>query len=300
MWRDLFCTEMAECEGTLLFKVRIGETVAFTVPIPDGRCIAAAKETCTLDETTEEQETGTVSALEIGNLFSVPCFHQALRCLDIYCETKGIDPVFCMVPKEAMPSLTAYYTAAGREYGVLAERDWYDYIYIKEDLIGFKGKRFNGQRNHVNKFRRLYPEAVFRRLNRENIDRVKDFCLDYNHRFGKDTDTAREDEEKTLEVLDNFELYDQIGGYMEYQGKVIGVSIGEVMGDTLVVHIEKADIDYEGIYPALVQEFSAMFAAPASIRFINREDDAGDEGLRRSKLSYHPVALLEKYTVSVY
>ena len=75
-------------------------------------------------------------------------------------------------------------------------------------------------------------------------------------------------------------------------------ALGEIIGDTLFIHIEKADRDYEGCYQMLVAQFAQQFAGEG-VAFINREDDTGDPGLRTSKLSYHPVALLEKYTVTV-
>ena len=77
-----------------------------------------------------------------------------------------------------------------------------------------------------------------------------------------------------------------------------GFSLGEIVGDTLFTHIEKADRDYEGCYQMLVAQFAQHFVRDG-VHFINREDDTGDLGLRTSKLSYHPVALLEKYTVTI-
>ena len=79
---------------------------------------------------------------------------------------------------------------------------------------------------------------------------------------------------------------------------VAGFSLGEIVGDTLFTHIEKADRDYEGCYQMLVAQFAQHFVRDG-VHFINREDDTGDLGLRTSKLSYHPVALLEKYTVTI-
>ena len=81
-------------------------------------------------------------------------------------------------------------------------------------------------------------------------------------------------------------------------GRVAGFSAGEIVGDTLIIHIEKADIAYEGIYQVLVNEYAKCFVTP-DVRYINREEDVGDEGMRRSKESYHPVRLLEKYLVRI-
>ena len=74
------------------------------------------------------------------------------------------------------------------------------------------------------------------------------------------------------------------------------MALGEVQGDTLYVHIEKADIRYHGAYQMIVREY-ARYACTEGVQYINREDDAGDEGLRKSKLAWRPCGLLDKYLV---
>ena len=76
--------------------------------------------------------------------------------------------------------------------------------------------------------------------------------------------------------------------YLEVDGKMVGVSVGEKRGDTLIVHVEKALYEYSGAYPTLAQEFAKAFAVN-EIEFINREDDSGDLGLRTSKTQYQPI-----------
>ena len=88
-----------------------------------------------------------------------------------------------------------------------------------------------------------------------------------------------------------------VGG-MEYEGRLISIAMAERCGETLHVHIEKALYGYEGVYPATVQEFARCFAVDG-VRYLNREDDAGDRGLRTSKLQYLPCKLAEKFCFDV-
>ena len=101
-----------------------------------------------------------------------------------------------------------------------------------------------------------------------------------------------------FEVLDHFDEYAFLGGILRVDGAIVGISMGEIVRDTLYVHIEKADVRYSGVYQKLVNCFAREFVTD-EVRYINREEDVGDPGLRKSKLSYHPVALQEKYTVRV-
>ena len=83
---------------------------------------------------------------------------------------------------------------------------------------------------------------------------------------------------------------------MEVDGKIVGFETGELTASNVgIVHLEKGDTDYDGIYPSLCQMFAAKHFA--GVRFINRQEDMGLEGLRKSKESYHPCGFVEKRIV---
>ena len=77
----------------------------------------------------------------------------------------------------------------------------------------------------------------------------------------------------------------------------MAMSLAEKCGDTLIIHVEKALYSHQGAYPTLVQAFAAHFGGDCT--YINREDDAGDQGLRTSKLQYLPVRLAGKLRFEV-
>ena len=88
------------------------------------------------------------------------------------------------------------------------------------------------------------------------------------------------------------EELDLTGGLLRANGRVVAFTIGEPCSeDMFVVHFEKAFSDVPGAYSMINQQFAEH--AMEGFTFVNREDDAGAEGLRRAKLSYHPVFLME-------
>ena len=82
---------------------------------------------------------------------------------------------------------------------------------------------------------------------------------------------------------------------LKSDNEVIAFTIGEIVDDVLMVHIEKANREYDGSFPTIQKLFATYCLENYNIKFINREDDAGDEGLRKSKLSYKPINLIKKY-----
>ena len=181
----------------------------------------------------------------------------------------------------------------------LCSDDWNDYVYLAEDIVTLKGKRFSGQRNHINKFRKLYPDAVFKEIEKEDVEAVKAFCYGYFHVFGAErAEVASYEEEHIIEQLDNLDKYAQHTGVLFIDKEVAGFSIGETVGDTLIVHTEKANVAFDGVYPTLVQAFAARYVRDGT-KYINREEDCGVEGLRISKRSYHPIEILKKYSIVI-
>ncbi|MBQ7383801.1 MAG: DUF2156 domain-containing protein [Clostridia bacterium] len=179
---------------------------------------------------------------------------------------------------------------------LLHERDWDDYLYRAEDIMTLAGKRYCGQRNHINKFNKLYPDAKFVEITAQNAEAVKKFCYGYFHEFGRErAEVAGYEEDLLYEQLDCIERYSQHTLVIFIDEAVAGFSIGETVGDTLIVHTEKADTRFAGIYPALVRAFAERYATEGG--YINREEDCGEAGLRISKLSYHPTEIRKKYSL---
>jgi hypothetical protein len=61
------------------------------------------------------------------------------------------------------------------------------------------------------------------------------------------------------------------------------------------VHFEKAREDVDGAYAAINQAFAEyLHNKYPQVRYLDREDDMGLEGLRKAKLSYNPDHMIEK------
>ncbi|RDC49395.1 DUF2156 domain-containing protein, partial [Acinetobacter sp. RIT592] len=98
-----------------------------------------------------------------------------------------------------------------------------------------------------------------------------------------------------------FKNYEKLKDTLKISGiyidsKLEAFSIGEMLNDNMaVIHVEKANADIRGLYPYINQQF--LLNEFSDVEFVNREEDLGIEGLRKAKLSYHPVKFAEKYTV---
>ena len=229
--------------------------------------------------------------------FTVPIGKDPQRLLELmeeYCTQHDIAPVFCTVTpndldllRERWPNLT-----------VEANRDWFDYLYESRDIVEFAGRKYAAQRNHIHRFERECPDWSFSPMTAEHVEEVRRFYQEFLQERTKQSDTAQAEAEEIFEVLDHYDQYAFLGGILRVEGKIAGISMGEIVRDTLFVHIEKADLRYPGVYQKLVNCFAREFVTE-DVRYINREEDVGDPGLRKSKLAYRPVALQEKYTVRV-
>ena len=204
------------------------------------------------------------------------------------CATNGEPLRFCTVPADALDLFPGARVTAHRELA--------DYLYYIDDLITLRGKKYGGQRNHVNFFTRAYPDATMEEITPANLAEVRAFFA--AHGAPQDSRSARDDYAATADLLRDPAAYGMRGYALRAGGRIVGFSFGEVVGDTLFAHVEKADRAVRGAHQALMSRFAAAMRAPDTL-YINREDDAGDEGLRTAKLALHPCALIEKYTVEM-
>lgn len=173
-----------------------------------------------------------------------------------------------------------------------------DYVYLSENMIGLKGKKLHGKRNHINKFMTLYPDFEYGNLDETMMDE----CMHiYNEWFDNKDDEeskALADERKSVELaLRHMTALGLTGGCIRLNGKIEAFTLGErLTKDMQLIHIEKANPSINGLYPMINQQYAIHNCA--DVTFINREEDMGLQGMRQAKRSYQPVRMIEKHIVT--
>jgi len=220
----------------------------------------------------------------------------ALGKIEEYCKEHRLKLRFTDIPDSKIEFLVKRY---GADLHVYNPRRWRDYIYLAENFKTYAGGAFSGQRNHVNKFKKTYPDYKFTACACSGDCSILNFLNEYeSYQMAKGNISATTEMKSAKELMPHVKEFKMMCGYITVGGKIIAVSVGEKCGDTLIVHIEKALHEYQGVYPTIAQEFANAYAT-GDIKYINREDDSGDLGLRKSKLNYLPWQVANKYSIEV-
>ncbi|WP_458406786.1 DUF2156 domain-containing protein, partial [Anaerotignum sp.] len=174
----------------------------------------------------------------------------------------------------------------------------WDYVYSRESLATLKGKKLHGKRNHINKFLSKYPDYEYRKLDHSMIE---DCIALYDQWISeKDEETAKtlqSEKQSVLLALNNMDALGLTGGTIYIDNKLCAFTVGERLHPHMqLIHIEKGDTNYEGIFPMINQQY--VLHECMDVELINREEDMGIEGMRKAKRSYHPLKMIEKYLIS--
>lgn len=174
-----------------------------------------------------------------------------------------------------------------------------EYIYSTKELMDLSGKKFHGKKNHYNKFVKNYNYEV----KEINISKVKSDCMELLKRWH----SVKEEVDKELimetdainDVLCKLDILKLKTIAVYVDNKIAGFSIGEkYANDTMAnILVEKADTNYDGIYAFINREF--LTRQFSETEFVNRQEDTGSEGLRKSKQSYNPIRMEEKYLLNL-
>lgn len=212
--------------------------------------------------------------------------------------------------------------------------DWDDYLYNIDDLVNLNGSKYDGKRNHIKRFIKENSNIKLTIINNSNmidtnidnhfnkivryingnkitdnnetdlneINTIIENTIEFVRVFGshiQEGSSFEYENNRAMELLSNVMNFPIITAVLSVNDKIIGVTCGEIIGDTLHVHIEKADRNYNGTYTYLNNSFAKYIKSiDENIKYINREEDDGDEGLRRAKESYHPCEKLGKYILT--
>lgn len=167
-----------------------------------------------------------------------------------------------------------------------------DYIYLTKDLVMLSGKKFHAKRNHISRFYRTYPDTRFETIDASNerdaMQVVKSWCDEngYNPKGYEELAVI----EEALGMREEFGLS---GAVLYVDDKPVAMTLGSEISDKVYdINFEKALREYDGVYAVINNEFAKTLT---SYEYINREEDMGIEGLKKSKLSYNPVIILDRF-----
>ncbi len=218
----------------------------------------------------------------------------ALRILEEDAKERNADFSFYCLSEEQAEALKKIY---GERLVLEEQRDFFDYVYLRENLATLKGRKYHSKKNHVNSFCKKFNYS-YEELNENNLNE----CLEFSRLWHKSGERNPKLDEEKLVIDKAFEYFKELklsGALLRVDGKIVAYALGEKMpdGKTYCTHFEKASPDYLTAYAVINKLFAEN--SLEEFQYINREDDAGAENLRKAKNSYHPESLVKKYYAKI-
>ena len=186
-----------------------------------------------------------------------------------------------------------------QEIRIEEERGSWDYFYRVSDLIELKGKPYHKKKNLFNQFNRKY-DFSYQSFGADMVEQAMAMQTDWcTWRDCESSDILSSENRAIFRILKEWQLLAGLfgGALMVDVSMVFCFPTEALTRDMLLIHFEKGDTQYKGIYQAINQMFLANSAADYT--FVNREQDLDDIGLRKAKLSYHPEDFLRKFRITL-
>ena len=207
----------------------------------------------------------------------------------IPCRFTGLTHDDCALLEQLFPGRFRYHF----------DRDSFDYVYAVDDLADLKGRKFQRKRNHLNRFRTDHPDCRLVPITEGTLPLAEKLVNDwYTLRLQENPHADYHLEQAAIrKALGHWDELALEGMLLMCDGEVFAMTAGSrLWSDTFDIHFEKALDIHDGAYAAINQGFAAHLRdAHPDVRFLNREDDLGLEGLRKAKLSYCPDHMVEKH-----
>ena len=241
----------------------------------------------------------------------------ALGCSYIYPAGSGdIAPVLTALEQDAaergvpfrlvcltQPQIQELDTLFPGRFTFEADRDGFDYLYDIDRLADLGGKKLHAKRNHINRFVENNPSWVYEPITPESLSE----CLEMDREwYRRSLQREGEAEERDLgdegialrTAMEHYHTLGLEGGLIRVYGEVVAFTMGDMLcADTYDVHFEKAYGELQGAYAMINREFARWVREHhPNVKYLNREDDMGVEGLRKAKESYYPDRMVEKHS----
>ncbi|MEG2491381.1 MAG: GNAT family N-acetyltransferase [Alistipes sp.] len=179
-------------------------------------------------------------------------------------------------------------------FAFASDRDMEDYLYHTIDLSTLPGRKYQSKRNHINRFETTH-DYRYEELTRTHFDECMRLEALWRQEHTEHTSELSAEQRAMRRAFEHFEALGLRGGCIYVGDRLVAFTYGSAINRTTFdIHVEKADTTYDGAFTIINKCFAEHL--PAQFTMINREEDLGIEGLRRSKLSYHPALIQHKFT----
>lgn len=217
---------------------------------------------------------------------------------DIIAHTDTLEKPFeiCCVTEEFIHS-NPWFAA---HFRIIEDRDSAMYVYYAPDLAELKGNKYHAKRNFINALERDYAWKA-EQMHPGHWNACTALIDNFlSEKYSGDEST--EEHEMALHeanavklALADLDTLEQRGIIITIEDQVVAFSVYEALtNDTAIIHFEKALRAYKGLHQLINRE-TAKIIVQEGFKYINREEDMGNEGMRKAKLSYRPVMLQPLY-----
>jgi hypothetical protein len=236
-----------------------------------------------------------ITDMPFFSFFGSNKFEQTSIVLLQYSTKKNIYPQLKVIPEDFIDINHTYSSILIKE-----DRHNFDYIFLLEDISKLRGKKFRIKRNLLNKFNRMQAQHTVSILDLTDTSTKKEILnvFAYWERVKKKSKTETKNElealAKLLDYAREFNLL-SIGIYLN--NKLEAFTICEVVHKNYAIgHFAKANFHHKGIYEALYKS-TADYLMSKGCKYLNMEQDMGEENLRYAKTLWHPAFFLKKYSI---
>lgn len=224
---------------------------------------------------------------------------RIIRTLEADALERGAPLRLVCVTPEQIVDLERLYPG---EFTFTDDRDGYEYLYEIDRLADLGGKKLHAKRNHIHRFEENNPDWTYEEITPATLPECLEMDKEW-YRRSLQREGSTEEQDLRAEVaalrraIEHYSALGLEGGLLRVGGRVIAFTMGDKLcSDTYDVHFEKAFGEIQGAYAAINREFARWVRERhPEIRYLNREDDMGVEGLRKAKESYYPDRMVEKH-----
>lgn len=231
-----------------------------------------------------KQDNGYIYGPPLGNW-------QNINWQEVIISNLGKNIRFKSIPEFLMKK---WQNSFGSQINIIEDRDNWEYLYKISDLISLTGEKYRNQRKLSNQFLRNNNYRLVE-IEEDNILHIKNFQHKWFEKKELEFNNLTQENEAINRILCGWKFFKhKIFGYgLWVEDELVGYTIGEKQdNEHIIIHIEKALSTVRGSYPAINK---LTLEKNKTYKYVNREQDLGLIGLRKSKEEYNPIGFVKKY-----